>query len=58
MIVYECYETTVIPGGNGKRYGLIAKHLEEKEALREEGYLVFDIGDFLDNGGFPRNKKE
>ena len=31
----------------GRRYyGLIARHLDEKEMLREKGYLVFDIGDF------------
>ncbi|WP_456452986.1 ATP-binding protein [Thermococcus sp.] len=32
--------------GKGKRYGLVAKHLDEKEELRGEGYLAFDMGDF------------
>jgi len=34
---------------DGKRkefYGLIAKKIDEKEKMREEGYLVFDLEDF------------
>lgn len=29
-----------------KSYGLVAKSLEEKERLRNEGWLVWDLGDF------------
>ncbi|WP_048149255.1 ATP-binding protein [Palaeococcus ferrophilus] len=29
-----------------KHYGLVAKNVEEKEKLREEGWLVWDLGDF------------
>ncbi len=29
-----------------KWYGLVAKRVEEKERLREEGWLVWDLGDF------------
>jgi len=29
-----------------EHYGLIAKHVDRKEKLREEGYLVFDLSDF------------
>ena len=29
-----------------RHYGLIAKGVEEKEKLRDEGFLVFDLKDF------------
>ena len=29
-----------------ERYGVIAKHIRDKEKLRDIGYLVFDLGDF------------
>ncbi len=32
---------------SGERYhGIIAKRIDNKESLREEGYLAFDLGDF------------
>ena len=36
-------------------YGIIAKKIEGKEKLREEGYLVFDLEDIMllfDGAGF------
>ncbi len=30
----------------GKSYGLVAKEIHDKEALREEGWLAWDLGDF------------
>lgn len=32
--------------GWGKFYGLIARDVEGKETLREEGWLVWDLEDF------------
>ena len=40
--------------GEKRYHGLIARHVKGKEELREEGYLVFDIGDFL---GFRKESK-
>jgi uncharacterized protein len=35
------------PGGRKEYFGIIAKRIERKDALREKGFLVFDLDDFV-----------
>jgi len=35
------------PGGRKEYLGIIAKRIERKDALREKGFLVFDLDDFV-----------
>ncbi len=42
--------------GEKRHHGLIARHVEGKEKLRGEGYLVFDMGDFQELQKEPKGR--
>ncbi|WP_240910912.1 ATP-binding protein [Thermococcus sp. MV5] len=47
-ILKDLRRKATLTGMGGGHFGLIAKGVKGKESLREEDYLVFDLGDFKD----------